>query len=44
MPPKKEKKEPKVKVPDGGNIFRYNLDPMKGRSVFDSNCAACHAM
>ena len=44
MPPKKEKKEPKVAVPDGGNIKFYIIDAMKGRSVFDSNCAACHAM
>lgn len=36
MPPKKERAEPKVEVPEG--------DPQAGRSIFDGQCAACHAL
>jgi cytochrome c len=36
MPPKKVKPEPAVTIPEG--------DPTAGRAIFDSQCAACHAL
>ena len=36
MPPKKERVEPKVDLPEG--------DGTAGRAIFDQHCAACHAL
>lgn len=36
MPPKKERVEPKVDLPEG--------DATAGRAIFDQHCAACHAL
>lgn len=36
MPPKKARAEPKCEIPEG--------DSANGRSIFDSQCGACHAL
>lgn len=35
--PKKFKKDPKVKIPKGG-------DAIQGKAIFEAQCATCHAI